>query len=274
MFAVLWGVKTRRSRVCAPALRRAALALAMALCAGLAAAQEADEVQDGELATGTALEAAAKEIWSGTETSHGAWAFYTGLTVVPGGFAVPGLRYRLAAGMSSYRYVDALGSGRAAQPFADLLVGYQWQFGGLTLKAFAGASGHADIRSLEQALDPWAYAHFGGKASVETWWTIDARNWAALDVSYASPQAALWSRARIGHRLLPQLSVGPETGLAGDVSKLAGRLGAFARFDWESGEVAVAGGVAGAGGTSRGGDSDRRDRASAPYLTLLWLQRF
>lgn len=276
MFAYLWGL-LRDPEATA---RRVVLGLAVPvlLCAAPHAvlAGEDEGAWDAETAIAESVtpETAALELWSGADNTGANWAFYTGLTAAPGGVTQPGVRLRLTLGMSTYAYVDSLGLARAAQPFADLLAGYQWQLGSLTLKAFAGATGAADIRTAEQALELWGQARIAAKVVGEAWWTIDPQGWASFDVAIAGPQATLWSRARYGLRVLPQFSLGPEAGLSGEARHPGGRIGAFARFDWAAGEVAISGGITSAPVTSTVSVSDTERGGRAPYLTLLWLQRF
>lgn len=244
------------------------------MLAALTPAVAADETDAPPPSTAETPEALAREIWSGAETRGSTWAFYTGLTAAIGDITQPGLRLRLQAGMSTYTYVNPEIRGRAVQPFADLLAGYQLQTGGLTLKAFAGATGHAEIRTADQTLDLWGLARIGAKVVGEGWWTIGANSWASLDAAFASPQSTLWSRLRYGQRVWPQLSLGPEAFLAGEVSRLGGRVGAFARFDWPTGEVAVSGGLASTSDATAAGALTAEKTRATPYVTLLWLQRF
>ncbi len=277
MFAFLWSYL----RQCSGRLARsvAACPTVLALLLAFACPASAEDEPDTPSAQAATPEAAAREIWSGAETVGSTWAFYTGITAAWGDVTQPGPRLRLIAGMSTYAYTYSFegvqGRARAAQPFADLLAGYQWQVGAFTLKAFAGGTGHADIRTTDQALDLWGQRRIGAKLVGEAWWTIDPASWASLDAAFASPNATVWSRMRYGHRILPQLSLGPEALLSGEVSRLSGRLGAFARFDWPTGEIAVSGGFANAADTTAFGLAPSvKLRSATPYAALLWLQRF
>jgi len=263
-FALVLGL-ARRARTFVPALM---LGVGLAPVLGPTDVRAEDD-PDAE------VERTTREVWSGAETHGHVWAFYSGVTAAADGLHAPGLRFRLSAGMSTYAYVDALGKARAAQPFADLLAGYQWQVGSLTVKGFAGATGYADFRPTEQVAnvwDLWGQRRIGAKGVLEGWWTIDQRHWASLDLAYATPQASLWSRARVGHRLLPQFSLGAEAGSAGEVARPTARAGVFVRYDWADGEVALSGGIADKGRSGLAPDVGMRN--ATPYATLLWLQRF
>lgn len=273
MFAFLWGALP-----CVAGLVSRCLGVCLLLAgAWIAAAIPAcadDGPEDPARSVAESERAVAREIWSGAENLGSSWAFYTGLTAAAGDVTQPGPRLRLVAGMSTYAYAGTSGRARAAQPFADLLGGYQWQMGALTLKAFAGATGSADIRTSDQALDVWGQARIGAKVVGESWWTIDANRWSSLDVAYASQSSTLWSRVRYGQRVLPQLSLGPEAGVAGELSRLGGRVGAFARFDWATGEVALSGGLSGRPGASTSGLVAAEKSGATPYFAVIWLQRF
>lgn len=271
--AIKWGLARGRGSIWGrgPGLF---LALLLAYAPPVIADEGADDPAHGE--TAEAADSAAREIWSGGENFGSTWAFYTGITAAPDGdITQPGLRLRLLAGMSTYDYRGSFGRARAAQPFADLLGGYQWQVGAFTLKAFAGATGAADIRTLEQALDLWGQTRIGPKVVGEAWWTINDQSWASLDVALSRPQSTtLWSRVRYGLRLLPQISLGPEAGLSGEAAQPRGRIGAFARFDWPAGEIAASGGVAETADALGTGLATGEKTRATPYLTLTWAQRF
>lgn len=271
MFAYLWGLLRQRGGVRAGAT---CLALIAATAFLLCARAHADEPGVAEAAADPADAVAAKEIWSGAEVFGSTWATYTGVTVAAGGIAQEGFRLRLTGGVSLRRVADGPMKAWSSQPFADALAGWQWQIGAVTLKAFAGVTGNAELRSSEPAFAAVRDLRIGPKVALETWWTIDPINWASLDVSFAGPQSFLWSRARYGTRLLPQVSLGPEVGFAGDVAKLGGRIGAFARFDWDTGEIALAGGFTRSGSTIAGREDRSEDATNSRYLTVLWLQRF
>lgn len=215
-----------------------------------------------------------REVWAGAEAFRNAWALYTGVTYAPAGIAEQGLRLRMVAGQSAYRYGDGAVAGRASQPFADMLVGYQVQMSALTLKLFGGVGGLADLRASGPVADLWANSHFGAKVAAEAWWTINDSAWASFDTAFSGAQSVLWSRARAGLRVLPSVSLGPELTVVGEIAHLSGRLGGFARYEWREGEIGVSAGVARDNTSSAGVGSGNREFAPSPYATLMWLQRF
>jgi len=90
-----------------------------------------------------------------------------------------------------------------------------------------------------------ARGEFRGKAVVETWTNLTPAIWLALDGSWTQAHETYSARARLGYRVLPQLSIGFEEALLGNTSGDLARSGLFARYDWSGGEVALAAGVSG-----------------------------
>jgi hypothetical protein len=147
--------------------------------------------------------------------------------------------------------------------FADLLAGYQASLGGLTIKAFAGAT--ADLHGLDP-FDPENDVRgdaIGWKAALEGWLNISPASWAALDLSYGSAHDSFASRLRLGYRLWPRLSVGLEAGAFGNSESESGRGGALLRYEWAGGEISASAGVSG-----------DIERPANPYATLVWLARY
>lgn len=236
---------------------------------GLAVAGRADE------GTPTIPALSRVEMWSGAEAFHHAWSLYGGATVAPfGSIQEDGFRLRAIGGFGTYSYTSPRWMGTSVQPvkfdgavsFADLLIGYHRQVGPVTLKAFAGAS-FAD----HNLADPEAKvrgAGWGGKAVLEAWWTITDLAWASTDLSWGSLHHAYGSRVRLGWRLLPELSVGPEAGAAGNVDGDRVRAGGFVRYEWASGEVSLSGGM------THNGLNVRNSDPGGPFATFTLLARF
>lgn len=265
-----------RHNGCLPRVRARSLLglLAALLCAVMATPAAGEEPTLLRTPPPLVANLADREVWSGAEAFRNAWALYAGVTYAPAGITEQGLRLRVVAGQSAYRYRDGVAAGQAAQPFADLLVGYQVQMAALTLKLFGGVGGFADLRAPGQIVDLWAHSRFGPKIAAEAWWTINDSAWASFDNAFSGAQSAFWSRARAGLRMQPSLSLGPEVAFAGDIAHLSTRLGGFARYEWRDGEVGVSAGFARDGTSSAGLAAGDRQAASSPYATLMWLQRF
>lgn len=220
------------------------------------------------------------EAWTGAEAFRHAWSLNTGATWAPfGPLDQDGFRVRAVAGVGRYSYRGLrpnaglppggesifLGAGSSAPRaaggppdetrkingqtyFAEALAGYQWRFGELTLKAFAGA---VFVKNVTVPFDPdadWAGMRTGVKAAVEAWYNITPKLWSATDLGYVTLDKHFSARQRLGWRLLDQVSVGVDAGLRGSFETPSGidhiRAGALLRYDWPGGEVSVTGGWA------------------------------
>jgi hypothetical protein len=196
------------------------------------------------------------ELWTGAQIFDRVWSLYTGGAFAPfGTLAEDGFRVRAVAGYGDYR------SGTVS--FADLLLGYHKQVGSLTIKFLAGLT-VAD----HTARDPFSDLDgpgVGGKAVLETWWNATDRIWLSTDLSYGSLHSSYSTRARLGWRIWPELSLGFEGGAAGSLDTDIARAGAFLRYEWATGEVSVSSGMA---FESFGGDWDGSRGGFATFSAL------
>lgn len=199
---------------------------------------------------------------------------YAGGTYAPfGNIRADGLRLRAVGGYGTYRYGSRRWTGAGTEvlrfqgivSFGDLLAGYHKQLGPLTIKFLAGVT-VAD-RNVN---DPEASSgtHFGGRAVAETWWNITDRVWTSVDLSWTTLDNVYGSRVRLGWRLGPALSLGVEGGAAGTWAYDTARIGGFARYEWQNGEVSLSAGLSGDGPGSGWGDPH------GAYGTLNVLTRF
>ena len=250
---------------------------------------------DGDTGTTVAAKGLADpnmENWIGVEGFHKVWSLYSGVTAAPfGALRDNGFRIRAAGGVSGYRYTAAWfnPATQRSEPLAirgqssqgDLLAGYHWQQGALTLKVFAGATWiKHQLAPADAALaDPINFntdlnaARWGGKVAAEMWVNFGEQAWASLDLAFASPHLMTSARTRIGWRLASAWSLGPEAALSGyrdydyiherRVLASTAKLGTFVRFDDGRNEVSVAGGWL----SPRGSDGSL-------YLSGQWLSRF
>lgn len=226
------------------------------------------------------------EVWAGADAGSDVWLLYSGTTLAPfSDIHQNGLRLRFVGGYGQYRYqsFDFASAGSteylANVTFADALVGYLWRLDPLILKLFIGAS-FADHQI--RPLDPNNFAQgpeVGLKAVAEFWFNIGNNAFASLDLSWSEAHATRSARTRVGYRLTPKISIGPEAGLnldrQGDykIEKENptfraepidyGRIGMFARYEWYGGELSASAGVLG----------DFREEIS-PYGTLNWISQF
>jgi Cellulose biosynthesis protein BcsS len=199
------------------------------------------------------------ELWSGAEVFHRVWSLYGGGQYAPfGSIREDGFRVRVTAGTQQHQV-------HGTTSFSDLLAGYHKQLGPVTIKVLGG------LTVANQSVDdPQASSgtEMGGKAVLETWWNITDRAWTSVDASWTTLHDVYGSRARLGWRLWPELSIGLEGGATGTWDYDSARAGAFVRYEWASGEVSLSGGVSGDG--PRSGWVD----VQGPFGTVSLLTRF
>lgn len=201
------------------------------------------------------------------------WQVYSGATFAP--FATihsDGWRMRAGGGYGRYTYTS--GSRTTALSVAgkvtylDAMGGYQMQWGPLTAKAFAGI---AAIEHRVKPRDPDAASglEIGPKLQTELWLDTGDGYWASLNASYTTAHDTYAARARVGLRLTPEISIGPELEITDtavettDLSSGYGRGGAFATYSWGSGEISASGGLAG-----------DIDGDISPYVTVNFYSQF
>ena len=268
----------------------------LALIGWPSAVAQADTVDDddmpGKTVSAKGLADPNMESWIGAEGFRNVWSLYSGATVAPfGSLRDNGLRLRVTGGMSGYRYTAQWFNpatlrteplairGRSA--YGDVLAGYHQQNGAVTLKVFAGVTWlKHQLGPADGALaDPADFntnlnaAHWGGKVAAELWWNVGKRAWTSLDLAFASPHLMTSARSRIGWRLAPAWSLGPEASVVGyrdrdaildrRVLAVTSKLGAFLRYDNGQDEIAISGGWL----APRGGEG-------SVYLAGQWLTRF
>jgi hypothetical protein len=205
------------------------------------------------------------EVWSGAETFHGFWSIYSGATVAPfGSVREDGFRLRGVAGTGDF------GTGTASA--GDILVGYHKQLGAVTIKVFGGFTIVQYRPDPGEAWPALKGVEYGAKGVLEAWWNISDQAWASLDLSMGSTHLEYGSRVRLGWRVWPELSAGFEGGSGGTaetaLERDTSRVGAFLRYEWETGEVSLSGGWA------MDGTWQERDGAAGAFGTISVLTRY
>lgn len=212
------------------------------------------------------------EASAGADVAAHSWSVYSGLTSSLGGnLRENGWRLRLGGGYGAYSYSSTRWTGSTVVvvpfdgtvTFADALIGYQQRWGALTLKVFAGAMAQHNSMTPIDVESSVRGTRWGAKGAVEAWLDIGANAFGQLDLNYATVYDTYGSRLRLGYKFTPQLSIGPEAGLNGNVDYDSGRLGAFVRYDGAQGEISVSVGAAG-----------DRSEVTGGYATLNALLRF
>jgi hypothetical protein len=197
------------------------------------------------------------EISGGADARSGGWAVYTGLGAAIGGHLhEDGWRLRLTGGYGNYWFGREVGASfRGAVSFGEALAGYQFSSGPLTVKLFAGAAGAIDGGSGWDQRDDfrtWSSTDWTPKGALETWLNIGESAFGQLDLAYAAEDQAYGSRLRLGYRITPTWSTGPEGSLSGSLDSEASRMGFFVRYGGPFGEISISGGAAGERGETSG----------------------
>ena len=139
----------------------------------------------------------------------------------PGGIRDDGWRLRSGAGYWQYsdrpmKWVPGVGETRVALKrngsFADLLLGYHKSLGPLTVKAYGGIAYATSSWLQDGADDGSPGSDFAAKVLVESWLNLTPVSFAQLDAGWTSLRDTITARARLGYRITPSLSLGPEAG--------------------------------------------------------------
>lgn len=226
------------------------------------------------------------EVWAGADAAENVWLLYSGTTLAPfSDMHSDGPRLRFVGGYGSYTYQSfdinslAVSSYKANVTFADALVGYLWRLDPLIVKLFAGAS------FVDHQIHPGdpnnkvQGPQVGLKGLAELWFNIGENGFASFNLSWSQSHKSRSARARIGYKVTPKFSIGPEIGInvdrQGDYkineehAKFRtepldyGRIGMFARYQWDGGEIGVSAGLLG----------DFREEKSI-YGTVNWITQF
>jgi hypothetical protein len=211
------------------------------------------------------------ETWAGADITSKSWSAYSGVTLALfGPLDSDGWRLRAVGGYGAYRYggtratpgQSSSRSSRGNVSFAEFLLGYQKQYGPLTLKAFAGVSAAHHQSTQRDAESTVSGLDHDFKGMLEAWLNMTERSWASLDLAWSSAHD-IRQRLRLGFAIWPDLSLGVEAEAAGHADDDDGRGGAFVRYSWASGEIAAS-----------GGPSLDRSMTTGAYATLNVLTRF
>jgi hypothetical protein len=176
------------------------------------------------------------DLWTGAYIGSKSWSAYSGVTLALFG-PIDGDGWRLRA-VGGYGAYEDEGSG--AVTFGDVLLGYQKQYGALTLKAFGGLTA-ADQLALDGE-NAVSGPDCGFKAILEGWLNMTDRSWASLELVWSSAQDGR-ERLRFGFAIWPNLSLGLEAEATGSADTESQSGGAFARYTWASSEIAASGGA-------------------------------
>jgi len=206
------------------------------------------------------------EVVGGGEIGGHLWSAYTNTTValsgwlagVPKSIREDGWRFRAGAGYWEYSrrqtvWISGVGEQnvrrRRTGSFADALLGYQASLGPLTLKVFAGAV-YANEQRLIDGEDEGSTGPFtAARVLVESWYNLTPDAFAQLDMGWMSRLDEISARGRLGYRVTPEISAGPEVGYWSAAREWGSgrddliRYGGFVRYEWSAGEVSLSAGL-------------------------------
>ena len=233
-----------------------------------------------------------RQAWTGADVHSNGWLMYAGATVSPySDIYSDGLRLRATTGYGGYGWQGRPDAdhhsppkGNATTDYADLLFGYYKQMGPATVKGFVGVAmiEHrlGTINCRDNICDPETVrselvhgSDWGPKASFEIWLNLGKNAFASFDASYTTAHETFSSHTRLGYRVLPNISAGLEAAVNTNAkNNFLGqnsadyRGGAFVRYEWLTGEVAVSAGFT-------AGDIGNVSENSL-YGTLNWATHF
>ncbi len=214
------------------------------------------------------------EGWAGFDGYRRVASLYSGVTWSPfGNLRQDGPRLRIVGGQSFYgyggrRYDNGLEqstwvsfAGRAT--FVEALAGWQVSRGATTIKLFGGMTwSNHQITPHDEATQVQG-AGKGVKAALEVWHNWSPNLWTSLDLTAAQVHRTYSAQLRMGWRVNPSWSLGPEASLTGHSEAALQRTGFFVRYEGLSDEFTISGGHMRA----------RGDIPSA-YGTAQYLRRF
>jgi Cellulose biosynthesis protein BcsS len=192
------------------------------------------------------------ETWMGAQIAARSWSVYSGTTLAPfGSIQNDGWRLRAVGGYGQYRYDGTVLSGNqrvatrfeGTQGFGELLVGYQWRRGPLTLKGFVGGAGVGHVISPFDPDNPTTGTHYGVAGALEAWYNLSDTAWLSANIGLSSVFNAAKADVRLGYRLTQNLDLGIEGAVMHDDTYGSRRVGAFAQYRWGRTELRASAGV-------------------------------
>ena len=167
------------------------------------------------LSPGHAQPAATFEIFSNTHYLENSQSQYLGgLVHFAPEIHQPGFRIKLGGGYGGYQYLKNRLPVFAETLSGEALLGYQFVFGELTVKLYAGGVFERHDLSINDPDNSLAGDNFGGKISAESWFNLPdllgRRPFLSANASIASISARYAGDLRFGYEILHGWSAGPE----------------------------------------------------------------
>jgi hypothetical protein len=225
----------------------------------------------GEDASGLGWRPGSIQLWSGGEYASRYWSAWSGIAYSPfARMSDPGWRLRVVAGGGQFNYTGyRVDNGKIVETtlkgtsdFVEGVIGYQWHVGSWTTKLYGGVLFN-ELHPDTQDARPESTSRLQPKIALESWLNIGADWWANVDLAYATSDRDYWSRARLGWRARPVVSLGIEGSAQGNRYNDVRRAGLFVRYDGKLGEAVIAAGFA-----------EAEAHTPSAYVTVNWLGRF
>lgn len=192
------------------------------------------------------------EVFSGvgvTSNSHfgysgGVWAFGRDVSS-------QGLRAKALAGYGGYDYDGSLPGVTGPVSFdgnvvlAQFLLGYLWQRGEWTFKAYGGFGFEDHDITPNDPANSVNGSELGVMGQVEVWRNLGENNFLSADASYGDAFGSYWAQLRLGRRITKRMSAGLEGAALGNDEYDSGRGGGFIRYHLGDMELTMSGGVSG-----------------------------
>lgn len=210
--------------------------------------------------------------WAGVDVLAKSASAYGGMSyAIDGTLDQPGWRLRVSGGMGRYSYTRGFIGSRGPErrkfsgdnAFADVLVGYQFQFDRTTLKVFAGGDSEHHFIDPDDPLARARGTAYGAKVAADVWHWFTPELWGAVNGSYATTFDTFKVEARTGYRVTESMDLGIETRIEGNADYDAGRAGGFATVHLGNTAIRAAAGVSG-----------DRSMKTSPYATLSVFLRY
>lgn len=205
------------------------------------------------------------EVFTGGQMTGRSWIGWAGAVhSFTGSLYDSGWRARLAGAYGRYSY-DAGPFINEAQPaLFELMPGYQLRHGPLIAKVYLGLHGEQHHLATADPGHQTADMGYGVKLLSETWIDLPGRSFASLDAAYSTRNSSFEATLRAGSaKLMPQIHLGAEAAISGDIECNQLHIGGFARYALGRYSLEASGGYA----------LDYR-REGAPYVGMSLLRRF
>ena len=129
---------------------------------------------------------------------------------------------------------------------AAIAPGYQFTLGTVILKTYLGLGYELHEATPLDPSKPLSGSYWGAQAGFEAWLPLGEDFWISADATYFTGTNAHTASMKLGYRVQPWLSLGPEFSTFGNADDMSGRAGAFLRVDALGVETTLAGGLSGA----------------------------